>query len=41
MIIQRLFIAGDTSEAIPHLLIVIDEFAELKKDRTGIYAGTD
>ena len=27
----KLFIAGDTSEAIPHLLIVIDEFAELKK----------
>lgn len=27
----KLFIAGATSEAIPHLLIVIDEFAELKK----------
>lgn len=27
----KLFIEGETKEAIPHLLIIIDEFAELKK----------
>lgn len=27
----RLFIEGEAEEAIPHLLIIIDEFAELKK----------
>ena len=30
---QKLYKQGKIKEAIPHLLIISDEFAELKKDR--------